>query len=189
MKKSVVFDYAKVIIYSLVLSVLILTFVIKTVSVNGPSMMNTLQNGDRVIVTNYYKNLYQPKQGDIIAVSPEGIDDDESNIEGATDKFDVPIIKRIIAVGGQTVGIDTENGDVYVDGKIIDETYIFGETAWGIEWEIPDVIPDGQYFVMGDNRPVSRDSRSSYIGLISNEQIIGKAQFVIFPFNEAKYLY
>lgn len=179
------FDFIKVIIYSLVFSILLLIFMFRMVIVNGSSMEETLQNGDRVIVTNYYQMWSKPQLGDIVAISPEVVE----KVEEDGEHFDMPIIKRIIAKEGQTVGIDEATGDVYVDGTIIDEPYIKGTTSHGVEWDIPDKIPEGKVFVMGDNRAVSRDSRSSYIGLIDENQIIGKAEVVLFPFADFGYLY
>ena len=72
------------------------------------------------------------------------------------------------------------NYKIYVDGVLIDEPYIQGETIEG-NADIPDVVPEGKVFVLGDNRPVSLDSRSREVGLIDEESIIGKAQFVIIP--------
>ena len=99
-----------------------------------------------------------------------------------------PIIKRVIATEGQTLSIDFDKGYVYVDGKKIDEPYIQGFTH-AEDAEIPKIIPKGKVFVMGDNRGVSLDSRSKEIGLIDVNDIIGKAQVVVFPFNSIKYLY
>ena len=98
-------------------------------------------------------------------------------------------IKRVIATEGQTIGFDTQKGAVYIDGKIIKEPYISSKTLKGVEWNIPDKIPEGKVFVMGDNRAVSVDSRSSRIQLVDKKDIIGKAQIIVFPFNRFSYIY
>lgn len=185
--ESKIYDIVKVLLYSLVISMILLTFVFRMIIVNGSSMMNTLQSEDRVMVVNYYQHILEPKAGDIVAISPFFTIPDEEKTN--TEKFDMPIIKRIIATEGQTIGFDAENGLVYVDGKVIEEPYILTPTKQGVQWEIPDVIPPGKVFVMGDNREVSLDSRSEYIALIDVHQIIGKALYTTFPFSAAGYLY
>lgn len=184
-KKSAdgLFHFFKTIFYCLSIITVLLTFIFRMVVVDGPSMNNTLNDKDRVIVLNYQFIFFSPKQGDIVAVAPD------INSEKNPDKIQAPIIKRIIAVSGQTVGFDEETGDVYVDGKVIDEPYISSKTDRGAEWNIPDVIPEGKVFVMGDNRNVSLDSRSPKVGLVDEDQIIGKAIIRIFPLQRISYLY
>lgn len=192
-KNNFIFYVLKIIFYSIAILVLLLTFVFRFAVVDGPSMQNTLYNNDAVLITNYYPFFeYIPndvipynfslKQGDIVAVSPSDETENEYNIDNA-------FIKRIIAVEGQTIGFDTENGEVYVNGKIIDETYLASATLSGVEWEIPDVIPEGKVFVMGDNRAVSVDSRSIRIQLVDKKDIIGKVQFIVYPFEKISYVY
>lgn len=192
-KNNFIFYVFKIIFYSIAILVLLLTFVFRFAVVDGPSMQNTLYNNDAVLITNYYPFFeYIPndvipynfslKQGDIVAVSPSDETENEYNIDNA-------FIKRIIAVEGQTIGFDTENGEVYVNGKIIDETYLASATLSGVEWEIPDVIPEGKVFVMGDNRAVSVDSRSIRIQLVDKKDIIGKVQFIVYPFEKISYVY
>lgn len=138
-------------------------------------MDTTLAQNDRVIVTNLF---YTPHNNDIVVIS-----------HGA--EYNSPIIKRVIATEGQSIKLDYENDRIIVDGTIIPEPYLDGSTFGGIyaDYEIPDVVPKGKVFVMGDNRKVSMDSRSSEIGLIDVENVIGKAQLVLFPFNNFGYLY
>ena len=192
-KKYLIFYIFKTIFSSVAVLVLLLTFVLRFAVVDGPSMQNTLYDNDTVLITNHYPFFddipddiipydFSLKQGDIVAVAPDKDTDNEYNIDNA-------FIKRIIAVEGQTIGFDTLNGDVYVDGKIIDEPYLASETLTGVEWEIPDVIPEGKVFVMGDNRTVSVDSRSVRIQLVDKKDIIGKVQCVVYPFDKISYLY
>ena len=102
--------------------------------------------------------------------------------------LDEPIVKRVIATEGQTLKIDFDKEKVYVDGKELNEPYVSSELIPG-DAKIPEVIPEGKIFVMGDNRYVSKDSRYVEVGLINVKDVIGKAQFTLFPFNHAKYLY
>ncbi|MEE1125555.1 MAG: signal peptidase I [Acutalibacteraceae bacterium] len=192
--KSLVFYILYSLFRSISILILLLTFVLRFAVVDGPSMQNTLHDKDVALITNYYPyfdeisdNEYIPfdfslKQGDIVAIAPSNESDNEYNIDNA-------FIKRIIAVEGQTIGFDTENSAVYVDGKIIDEPYLSSSTLSGVEWEIPDVIPEDKVFVMGDNRTVSVDSRSIRIQLVDKKDIIGKVQCVLYPFDRISYAY
>lgn len=167
-----VYDWSRYIIITLVFAVIVLTFFLRVVGVDGRSMMNTLLHGDKVVVTNF---MYTPKDGDIVVISH-------------AEKYDKAIIKRIIATEGQTLQIDYKNQRVYVDGTLLDEPYVSSELKEG-NAEIPSVIPEGKVFVMGDNRFDSLDSRSVEIGLIDVENIIGKAQFILYPFDRMQFLY
>lgn len=147
----------------------------RLVDVEGRSMNNTLATNDKVIVTNLF---YTPQNNDIVVIS-----------HGA--EYNSPIIKRVIAVAGQTVKVDYDNDQIIVDGVVLDEPYIEGSTYGNNigDNEIPEVIPEGKIFVMGDNRKDSMDSRSTKIGLIDVDDVIGKAQFVVYPFDHFGYLY
>lgn len=166
---SIVFDWAHSLVFALITVLIILTFFVRLVDVDGQSMMNTLLDGDRVIVTNFF---YEPDNGDVVVIS-HGQD------------YDQPIIKRVIATEGQTLSIDFETDTIKVDGKVVDEYYSIGDTTQK-DAEIPDVVPEGKIFVLGDNRTVSADSLDNRIGLIDKNAVIGKAQFVLFPFNRIK---
>lgn len=168
-----IFDLFGTLFSALVFVVLVLTFVFRQVTVEGPSMEPTFFDGERLIITNTYGTM--PDNNDVIIIS---------HAEGYNDQF----IKRVIATEGQTLSINFETNEVVVDGVLLDEAYIQGAT---IEkdptMEIPSVIPEGYVFVMGDNREVSLDSRSSRIGFIPVENIIGKVQMRIFPFDKIEF--
>lgn len=171
--KAVCFEWSEALITSIIVVVIMFTFVFKVVNVSGSSMENTVLNNDKVILTNF---LYTPYNGDIVVISK-------------AQHFEEPIIKRVIAKEGQSLNINFSNGDVIVDGKLLKEPYIKNPTTNDEGGEIPSVVPEGYVFVMGDNRMNSKDSRSSQIGLIDVRNIIGKAQFVVFPFNRIGGLY
>lgn len=129
--------------------------------------MNTLFDKEKVFVQKYN---YIPKDGDPVVIT----------CGQSTDKH---LVKRIIAMEGETLKIDFFDGSVWVNGEKLDETYI-REPMWLQEdGEIPEVIPKGYSFVMGDNRNNSLDSRSKAIGLINNKNIIGKVKYILLPFD------
>lgn len=186
-KGLLIFDFFKAIIYSVSVVIIILTFIFRFAIVDGPSMNNTLKDQDVVLITNYqtffeYIPALKLQQGDVVAVAPPKNSDNEFSVDNA-------FIKRVIAVGGQTIGFDTAKGEVYVNGEVLDEHYISSKTFAGVDWDIPDVIPEDKVFVMGDNRAVSVDSRSVRIQLVDKKDIIGKAQIVVHPFNRISYIY
>ncbi|MEE0858860.1 MAG: signal peptidase I [Acutalibacteraceae bacterium] len=184
---KVSYDFFKAIFYSVTAIILLVTFVFRFAIVDGPSMNDTLKDKDTVLLTNYqtffeYIPQLKLKQGDVVAVAQSTSSNNKYSVDNA-------FIKRVIAMEGQTIGFDTENGKVYVDGEIIDEPYISSETLMGVEWDIPDVIPEGKVFVMGDNRAVSVDSRNDRIQLVDEKDIIGKVQAVVYPFDRISYIY
>lgn len=164
---SFVFEWANAFMVALIVVVLLLTFIFRQVTVSGSSMSDTLTDGDRLIISSF---MYKPQYGDIVVISHG-------------ENYSEPIIKRVIATEGQALVINYKTHEVSVDGVILDETYIKGDTyKLKNPIDIPDKIPEGYVFVMGDNREGSLDSRSTDIGLIPVENIIGKAEIRIFPF-------
>ena len=163
------YEWLEALISSLIVVVLLFTLLFRIVNVSGPSMLPTLQSNDRVLLTSYF---YQPKQGDVVVITH-------------TAKLQEPIIKRVIALENQTVDIDFETGTVYVDGQALDENaYIEnGITTQPSDYTYPLTVPPGHLFVLGDNRAVSNDSRSSAVGMIDERYVLGKAEFVVFPFS------
>lgn len=162
---SEAYDWAESIVFALAIVVTIFTFLIRPVGVIGTSMLNTLHNGDKVVICNIN---YTPKQGDIVVLSTEAVT--------------TPIIKRVIAVGGQTVKIDYEKNKVYVDNKEYDAPIREKMLPEG-DATYPLKVKPGYVFVMGDNRNDSLDSRFNQIGQVNVKNIIGHAVFRIMPFN------
>lgn len=170
-----VFEWVQPLIVALVVVTLLLTFVFRQATVKGNSMNDTLKNQDRLIITNFF---YEPQVGDIVVISHG-------------EEYSTPLIKRVIATEGQTLSINFETGDVVVDGVLLDEPYIVGKTTQYTKspLEVPEVVPEGYVYVMGDNRQNSLDSRSTEVGLIEKKNIVGKAQFRIFPFSSFGSIY
>lgn len=158
-------DWVVVIAAALAITFVIRSFVFTMVVVEGPSMQNTLMTGDRLAVV---RLGYEPKVGDIIVFYPNG---DKTR----------PYIKRVIAVEGQTV--DIHNGDVYVDGALIEEDYLGSPTTENGNQTYPLTIPEGYLFAMGDNRQHSLDCRNTSVGLVDYDDIVGKAWLRLFPFD------
>ena len=147
---------------------LVFSLCLRVVVVSGPSMNNTLYDGDWLVVVNnlFYK---EPKAGDIVVASKDAFENGN------------PIIKRVIATEGQVVDIDFTAGIVYVDGVALDEPYTLTPTNLSEGVPFPVTVSEGSLFVMGDNRNGSKDSRSYEIGLVDKREILGRAVFLVFP--------
>ena len=174
-----VVEWVEVLSVAIIAVVIIFCLVFRIATISGDSMKNTLINNDKVIITNLG---YEPKQGDIVVISRNA----ENSLE-AQNLSNEPIIKRVIAVGGQTVNIDFEKGIVYVDGVALKEDYTSTPTVDRGDVQFPLYIPEGSIFVLGDNRAESLDSRFSQIGvdgIIDERYVLGHAIFRIFPFNK-----
>lgn len=164
---ATVFDWLGSLLIALVCVLIVMTFCFRIIDVDGTSMEPTLINTDKVVITDLF---YTPHNGDVIVISHG-------------EEYPKPLVKRVIAIPGQTLRLDFEKNEVYVDGVKLDEPYIQGylKQADKSAEEINGVIPEGKLFVMGDNRTVSLDSRSKSIGLIDIDCVIGKAQLVVIP--------
>ena len=157
--------------YLLVVVTVGLCLCFRMVIVEGDSMYDTLVNGDYLLLINniFYQD---PQPGDIVVASKDTFRDGSA------------IVKRVIAVEGQTVDIDFITGTVYVDGVALDEPYIHSPTTNPEGMVFPLVVDEGCIFVMGDNRSRSMDSRDPEIGLIDKREVLGKAILVLFPGND-----
>lgn len=158
---------------ALVVLVLVFTFFGRLTRVDGHSMDNTLQHNQLLLV---WSLGYTPQQGDIVVVNKTTV----QHLGGSA------IVKRVIAVGGQTVDIDYATSSVYVDGELLDEPYIKEPMfdRLGAQGGTHIEVPEGSIFVMGDNRNDSDDSRDNLIGPIDEDYVLGKAFFSIFPFSK-----
>jgi signal peptidase I len=174
--------------------VAICTFFVMIVTVSGSSMYPTLHDGDVMLVQ---RTGYTPQPGDVVVVR------DDAFLEEA-------IVKRCIAVGGQSVEIDYDENRIYVDGVALDEDYLNFTTSWpdetgtlidhsdvyGDDYMVEKstmvyssfVVPEGCIFVMGDNRNGSADSRLMELGMVDTRYVVGHVLGVAFPFQDAKLL-
>ena len=160
--------YLHDIVYILALILLLMTFCFRVVIVSGSSMFSTLVDGDYLLLIN--KPLCgELEQGDIVVASMDRFRGGEA------------IVKRVIAVEGQTVDIDFRAGIVYVDGVALEEEYIFTPTHLSEGTRFPLVVEEGCVFLMGDNRGDSRDSRAPEIGQVDTREILGRAVFLLMP--------
>ena len=177
--KRDVFDWVEILVHAILAVVLCFSFLFRIATIDGESMTNTLQNGEKVIITNL---AYEPKAGDIVVISRN-----RENSVYTANVGNKPIIKRIIATEGQTVDIDFEKGVVYVDGVALEEGYTRTPTNLKYDIDFPVRVDEGCVFVLGDNRNNSLDSRSSQIGdygMIDTRYILGHAVCRIFPFDK-----
>ncbi|HAE62837.1 MAG TPA: signal peptidase I [Eubacteriaceae bacterium] len=163
-RKSDLREWIESALAAIAIALLLKFFVFEFVLVEGSSMNPTLNDGDRLIVTKpqYYFN--DPTYKDVIIMHYSD---------------DVEYVKRIVAVGGDTVEI--KDSVLYVNKIAVEENYIDGSI-------VPDypetTVPDGTYFVLGDNRDNSRDSRYADVGFVKADDIVGKVYFRIYPFEE-----
>ena len=161
--------WLQALVFALVSLILIFTFLGRVIGVDGNSMYPTLHHRDMLLLQSVG---YTPRQGDIVVL---------------TKKFATvtqPIVKRVIATGGQTVSIDYNAGTVRVDGTALEEPYINERMRYpDSQWEtITDVtVPEGSIFVMGDNRNHSSDSRDERLGTIDERYVLGRVMFTILP--------
>ena len=156
----------------LCLTYLVITFVGQRTEVDGGSMEATLYDGDNLIVDKITYRFQDPQRFDII-VFP---------FKYQENTF---YIKRIIGLPGETVWID-EKGNIYIDGNILDESYgreVISPEKIGIAGE-PIKLSEDEYFVMGDNRNNSTDSRTEIVGNIKRDDIVGRAWLRIWPFSK-----
>lgn len=166
-KKSLVL-YLHDLIYYMVAILLVFMLLFRVIVVSGDSMYSTLWDGDYLLLLS---NLFyhEPKQGDIVVISKKTFE------EGT------PIVKRVIATEGQTVDIDFNNGVVYVDDVPLTEPYVNSPTQDASGTSFPLTVEDNCIFVLGDNRGVSKDSRSWEIGQIDKREVLGKALYRFLP--------
>ncbi len=169
---TIFFDIAQIISLATIIVGLAFIFCFRTVGVSGSSMVPTLHDEDRIILSAF---VIEPRQGDIVVTCQPS----------AFSYIESTLVKRVIATEGQSVDIDFDEGIVYVDGEPLDEPYV-NELTHDRESFAPLTVPEDYVFVMGDNRNASTDSRDYRVGLIREDYIMGKALFRIAPFGQFK---
>ena len=161
---ATVYDWIDSFVFALVVVMILFSFVVKSYIVDGSSMYPTLLDGSRIFA---YSFLYKPKSGDIVII-------DENNGYGA------PLVKRVVATGGQTIELNYDTFEYTIDGKPFlspvenSEQNLCGETSF------PLSVPEGYIFVMGDNRDNSLDSR--YWGFLPRANVRGRPMFVYYSY-------
>ena len=168
-RRREIYDWIQCLMVALIICVALFVFFIRVIDVSGSSMLPTLINGDKMIVSDLF---YKPKAGDVVVFKSDTYDPNKA------------LVKRIIATEGQEINIDFDHGIVYVDGQPLDEKYIMQPTTTKLDFIGPKEVPEGCVFVMGDNRNASTDSRKKEIGMVDERMIIGRVYAVIFPLSE-----
>jgi len=161
-KKSETVEWIKAFVFAVVLAIAIRAFVFEMVQIEQSSMYPTLHSGDKCAVLKIGYIFDSPERGDIVI----------ANVASGK-----RYVKRVIALGGETIEI--KDNTVYVNGEVLEEEYLPADLKYD---DYPETtIPEGEYFLMGDNRPTSIDSRSGSIGFIEEKDIIGRVFLRLSP--------
>ncbi|RDW18404.1 signal peptidase I [Oceanobacillus arenosus] len=158
-------EWGKAIVIAIIIALLLRTFIFATSIVEGESMDPTLEDGERVIFNKFVYLINEPDRGDIIIIQ----------------RPNKNYVKRVIGLPGEQIEIIA--GELLIDGDPYKQTFITNDAIMQTGNFGPITVPKDNYFVMGDNRAISMDSRNG-LGFIEEEEIIGKSEIIIYPFSE-----
>lgn len=167
------YEWLQCLVAVLLLCIAVFTFFFRPIAMPGDSMQPTLSDGDGLLVSRLSRDF---RPGDIVAVRVESYKSE-------------PLVKRVIAVAGQTVSFDFDAGVVYVDGAALNESYIYEPTRRAADFTEPVEVPEGCVFLLGDNRNNSVDSRSALVGCVDARCILGKVVFRAWPLSAVGAIY
>ena len=169
--KQEIFEWVMVFVVAAALAFVVRTFIFEPVRVDGSSMLNTLTDSDFMIATKFDYLLGDPERFDIVICDYPNTDDGMYRV------------KRVIGLPGET--IELRAGELYVNGEHVAQDFDMteNETYFG-----PLTVPEGCYFVMGDNRNTSKDSRSPMVGPLKRSEIKGHVRCVVFPFSRMQWI-
>ena len=170
-KKSVkqeIFEWVMVFVVAAALAFVVRTFIFEPVRVDGSSMLNTLTDGDFMIATKYDYLMGDPERFDVVICDYPNTNDGKYRV------------KRVIGLPGDTVELVA--GELYINGEHLEQQFDMTDNA---AYFGPYTVPEGHYFVMGDNRNNSKDSRSAMVGALPRSMIRGHVRLVVFPFGHA----
>ena len=168
-----IYEWIQSLMTALVICMAVFIFVVRIIDVSGSSMVPTLHDGDKMLVSNLF---YTPHQGDIVVFKTDNYDPNRA------------LVKRVIATEGQEISIDFDRGIVYIDGLPKEEDYIAELTRNKLDFIGPQTVPEGCMFVMGDNRNASTDSRKKEIGMVDKRMLLGRAYYVVFPVSDTGWI-
>lgn len=169
--KQEIFEWIMVIVVAVVMAFVVRSFIFEPVRVDGTSMLNTLQDNDFMIATKFDYIIGDPERFDIVICDYPNTDDGKYRV------------KRVIGLPGET--IELRAGELYVDGELIEQNFDMTENE---DYFGPYTVPEGCYFVMGDNRDNSKDSRSPMVGALPRSMIKGHVQAVVYPFDRMQWV-
>ncbi|HLQ97417.1 MAG TPA: signal peptidase I [Candidatus Dormibacteraeota bacterium] len=164
-KKNEWLEWIKAILVALILVLILRTFVFSASVVEGESMSPTLEHGNKIIFNKFVYLIGDPERNDVVI------------IQRPLKNY----VKRVIGLPGEVIEI--RNHILYIDDEVYEQSYISEEAILNTGNFGPIEVPKDSYFVMGDNRSISKDSRNG-LGFIESEHIIGKSEFIIYPFSE-----
>ena len=166
--KGNAYDWLESLVTAIIACIIIFLFLFRVVNVDGSSMVPTLTDSDKIVISRLAGNY---KYGDIVVLTKIAFSEES-------------IVKRVSATEGQTIDIDIDNGTVTVDGKVLDEPYIAEKTKKKLDFQGPVTVPEGCIFCMGDNRNGSTDSRRDTIGMIDTRCVLGRVVLRLWPLNK-----